>query len=105
MDGQAIAVDLSQWVIQASEKLMEVGLTREARCLKVAFERVRQPRWHCQHIAVHPWTLLAALPFQGVKYMLCQLYSLLWVVKLPTLHVFSCSSRQTALSHTLQHTQ
>lgn len=66
VDGQAIAVDLSQWVIQASEKLTEVGLTREARCLKVAFERVRQPRWHCQYIEVHPWTLLAALPSQGI---------------------------------------
>ena len=39
-----VAVDLALWVIQASEMRVEYHSTRDARCVRVAFERVRRPR-------------------------------------------------------------
>lgn len=48
VDGRVIAVDLAQWVVQACEMRIEPGSqTREARCVRIAFERVRpaRPRW------------------------------------------------------------
>ena len=39
-----IAVDLALWVVQASEKRVDFEQTRDARCVQVAFERVRRPR-------------------------------------------------------------
>lgn len=43
VDGQAVAVDLSQWLYQATSQPALAGLYEvpEARCLKVVFDRVR----------------------------------------------------------------
>jgi len=45
VDGRVIAVDLAQWVVQACEMRIEPGSqTREARCVRIASERVRPAR-------------------------------------------------------------
>lgn len=43
VDGSAVAVDLSLWLCQAEAQpdLAGLGMSRESRCIKVAFERVR----------------------------------------------------------------
>lgn len=42
VDGQVIAVDLSMWLMQADQQRAIVEhFSREERCMKVAFERVR----------------------------------------------------------------
>ncbi|KAK9839698.1 hypothetical protein WJX81_006968 [Elliptochloris bilobata] len=53
VDGRVVAVDLAQWVVQASEKRVDYEHLREARCVRVAFERaVNWLRYGCLPVGV-----------------------------------------------------